>query len=335
MDYILFEKFDGNYWNPYNYEDNIFTNKDTFIENIKNKLEPYIENNIINILGPCNINNDRYIIKFNIEINYDDIFFKLYTKSRGNEYNNLKIKNNTKKIIGEQYLSLELSELEKNDYYSGSDFINLCKMIAINLGFNNIECVDDSKIFCSKRNTIFTKKNEFGKNYSFPLRFISLIKNRKTYYQKYNFDPYENYYIKNRFSNKKFDNIINKKNELINLINKIFINNKWNDYFDFFKSIKNFNNKDYEKYFKVLENIYNQLYSLFGKKAENVFIAYKYMNDDNCNLFIDWLEIFHITYTNYKNISNNFYLKIPNYELFKEIEIFLNKVRWICVNIDL
>lgn len=333
MNYILFQDFDGLYWNPYNYTKNEFFNKESFIENIFNKISPFVKNNVIFIKGPCNINQDVYIIKFFIDIKNDDTFFKLYTSSRGNDYTNLKMKNNNRPIIGDKYLSLELSELEKNEYYSGADFINLCKMIAINLGFTSIECVDDSKVSCSKRENIFTKKNGFGKNYSFPLRFISLIKSKKTYYQKFNFEPFENTYTKNRFSNKKFDSLISKKKELIELVNNIFINSKWEDYFTFFTTIKNIDNKNYLNYFRVLEQIYMKLHKEFGQKVENIFCAYRFMNTENCSLFIDWLEIFHITFTKYKNHSLK--IALPNIKSFRDIESLLNRVRWICFDIDI
>ena len=125
------------YWNPYHSfqkpkNDDIFTH-------IQNILSPFINSNIIYILGPMNRNMEEYVYKFKINLDgHDDTFFKMTTIEQ-NEFATLSIKNNYYTKIhddrNQQRRSCELSNVSKNDINSGKDLIEWAKIIAIVLGF--------------------------------------------------------------------------------------------------------------------------------------------------------------------------------------------------------
>ena len=83
-----------NYWNPYHSFQKSASNIDDIFTHIQTMLSPFINSNIIYILGPMNQNLEQYVYKFQINLNeHDDIFFKITTIEQ-NEFATLSIRNN-------------------------------------------------------------------------------------------------------------------------------------------------------------------------------------------------------------------------------------------------
>jgi len=337
------------YWNPYLQMSNYNKNSDNIFKNIFEILKNYIQDKQIYILGPMNKIGEQYIYLFNIELNeYDDIFFKLYTKER-KEYHTLALKNNYNVKISnnkkQQKNSCELWNVSKNDINSGKDLIEWGKLIATVLGFNNMYLQDNSYITCPIRNKIFNKRNFMTPEHEFPLFILQVLKKRVGYYSSFNFYPY--------------NNNINKKDKIENMINELFKSVNWNDFDIFFRNLNNtiklinsgknniiskktsLKKEDWKEYFKVIESNYNYLKTNF-KQFNSPFYAFRYFDTKNCSFFIDWLEIFQITYKKFTTQNYNFYvenkierIKIPGFEILLNINNELKGCKWICYNMNL
>lgn len=340
------------YWNPYHYIIQTNIEDDIYIH-IKQILTQFITTNeIIYVLGPINRNLEQYIYKFSIKLNEnDDIFFKMTTIEQ-NEYATLSIKNNYHNKIHidneKQRRSCELTNISKNDKNSGKDLIEWAKIISIALGFTSMYLQDSSYITCPTRNKLFNRRFNMSKNHEFPLRTLSILKKRVGYYSQFNFFPYKN-------TNKNF---INQKELIEKKINILFQTVTWLDFDIFFtkinetiKIVKNnkkenilsrkYKNNKWMQYFEIIQSNYNHIKSQFIL-LPSPFYAFKYFNNENCKNFIDWLELFQITYTkylteNYEIYENNKIVKIdiPGIKLLNEINIILQECKWICYNLTI
>ena len=334
-----------NYWNPYHSFQKSVSNIDDIFTHIQTMLNPFISSNIIYIMGPMNQNLEQYIYKFTINLNeHDDIFFKM-TTIQHNEFATLSIRNNFFTKIHDnredQKKSCELSNISKNDINSGKDLIEWAKIIAIVLGFTSMYLQDNSYITCPIRNKLFNQ----SKNHEFPLRTLSILKKRIGYYSNFNFYPYKKKINKRDIIEKKINNLFqtvswtdfdlffSKLNETIEIIKK---NKKENIISKKFN--KNLNS--WIKYFEEIKKNYDYLKDKF-KQLPSPFYAFKYFNNENCKFFIDWLELFQITYTkylteNYEVYENNkiVTIEIPGIKLLNEINSILMECKWICYSLN-
>lgn len=338
-----------NYWNPYHSFQKSVSNIDDIFTHIQTMLNPFISSNIIYIMGPMNQNLEQYIYKFTINLNeHDDIFFKMTTIQQ-NEFATLSIRNNFFTKIHDnredQKKSCELSNISKNDINSGKDLIEWAKIIAIVLGFTSMYLQDNSYITCPIRNKLFNRRFNKSKNHEFPLRTLSILKKRIGYYSNFNFYPYKKKINKRDIIEKKINNLFqtvswtdfdlffSKLNETIGIIKK---NKKENIISKKFN--KNLNS--WIKYFEEIKKNYDYLKDKF-KQLPSPFYAFKYFNNENCKFFIDWLELFQITYTkylteNYEVYENNkiVTIEIPGIKLLNEINSILMECKWICYSLN-
>jgi hypothetical protein len=248
-----------NYWNPYHSFqkleiDNIFTH-------IQSMLSPFINSNIIYILGPMNQNLDQYVYKFTINLNKNEKIFFQMIQEQENEFTPLTIRNYPEN----QIKSCELSNINKNDKNSEKDLIEWAKIIAIVLGFTRIYLQDNSYMMCPKL-----------KYHDFPIQALSIIKKNVRYYARFNFYPYK----------QTNSSLVNKSETIEKKINNLFQTITWSDFDLFFiKLNESYNSDNIEKY--------NYLKNKF-KQFSSPFYAFKYFNTEDCNL----LDLFDKKYNN-------------------------------------
>ena len=248
-----------NYWNPYHSFqkleiDDIFTH-------IQTMLSPFINSNIIYILGPMNQNLDQYVYKFTINLNKNDKIFFQMIQEQENEFTPLTIRNYPEN----QIKSCELLNINKNNINSEKDLIEWIKIIAIVLGFTRIYLQDNSYMICPKL-----------KYHDFPIQALSIIKKNVGYYARFNFYLYK----------QTNSGLVNKSETIEKKINNLFQTITWSDFDLFFiKLNESYNSDNIEKY--------NYLKNKF-KQFSSPFYAFKYFNNEDCNL----LDLFDKTYNN-------------------------------------
>ena len=273
-----------NYWNPYHSfqkleVDDIFTH-------IQTMLSPFINSNIIYILSPMNRNLEQHIYKFKINLNQNDkLFFQMIGE---NDFPPLTIKN-VPEDQEYQIKSCELSNINKNDKNSEKDLIEWAKIIANVLGFTRIYLQDNSYVICPKI-----------KYYDFPIRALAIIKKNVGYYARFNFYPYKQ-------TNSGF---VNKSESIEKKINNLFQTVSWSDFDLFLDTLKNV------QLIQEIREKYNYFKNKF-KQFSSPYYAFKYFNTEDCQSFIDLLDLSDKTY-------NNIPIKIPGIKLLNEINNLLH-----------
>ena len=274
-------------YDPWNTSDNIFS----IFDKSKN----------IYIYGPLNKNGDRFYIKFFINIIYPII--EIQTVENGNRYLNieLNIKIKKAKIIGvEKYISK----------YSGTDLMKLGLKLVKNLNIHEVFLDDFSIIECKNRNNIrnliFTKKISYS--------IISLFKNGKTFYMKFGFIPYlDGINISDELNDiimtlrtiswSSIDNIIKKALQTLN-----FIKNSRNNII----TPQLARMEDiilWEKYWTTINKSYQSFFEKYKIEYESPFKALENFDDNQCKLFIDWLELYSL---------NKFFFRQTSFRMYKE-----------------
>ena len=279
-----------NYWNPYHSFQKLEIN-DIF-NHIQTKLSPFINSNIIHILGPMNRNLQQHIYKFTINLNqHDKLFFEMIGEQE-NEFPPLSIRNIAEDPEDETK-SCELSNINKNDVNSEKDLIEWAKIIAIVLGFTTIYLQDNSYLLCPKL-----------KYYDFPIRALSIIKKNVGYYSSFNFYPYK----------KTNAGLVNKSESIEKKLNNLFQSVSWSDFDLFLDTLKNVQSM------QEIKEKYNYFKNKF-KQFSSPYYAFKYFNTEDCQIFIDWLDLCDKTY-------DNIPIKIPGIKLLNEINNVLLECRW-------
>ncbi len=285
------ESSSPNYWNPYHSFQKLVVN-DIFTH-IQTMLSPFIYSNIIYILGPMNRNLEQHIYKFTINLNQNDKLFFQMIEEKENKFAPITIKN-VPEDPEDQIKSCELSNINKNDKNSEKDLIEWAKIIANVLGFTRIYLQDNSYVICPKI-----------KYYDFPIRALSIIKKNVGYYARFNFYPYK----------QTNSGLVNKSESIEKKINNLFQTVSWSD-FDLFLDT----NRNLQTMQEIQEK-YNYFKNKF-KQFSSPYYAFKYFNTEDCQIFIDFLELFDKTY-------NNIPIKIPGIKLLNEINNVLLECRWI------
>ena len=278
-----------NYWNPYHSFQKSASNIDDIFTHIHTILNPFINSNIISILGPMNRNLEQYVYKFTINLNQNDKLFFQMIEEKENEFAPLTIRN----IPEDQIKSCELSNINKNDKNSEKDLIEWAKIIANVLGFTIIYLQDNSYV-------IFPKLKYYG----FPIRALAIIKKNIGYYSRFNFYPYK----------QTNSGLVNKSESIEKKINNLFQSVSWLD-FDLFLDT----NRNLQSMQEIQEK-YNYFKNKF-KQFSSPYYAFKYFNTEDCQSFIDLLDLFDKTY-------NNIPIKIPGIKLLNEINNVLLDCRW-------
>lgn len=357
IDYKEYPSNYQKYWNPYHSNLDLSKNIVNIYEHIQNTFGEYITNNIIYILGPRNRIGNQYIYKFMIDLReFDDIFFKM-TTFESNYFATLSIKNNYFTKISEdkqiQKKSCELSNVSKNNNNSGKDLVEWAKFIIASLGFTSIYLSDNAYISCPERNKLFNRRSKNTNKNEFPLRALSILKKNVGYYSQFNIIPY----IIIRNNKIKF---ISKKETIESKITELFSKYSWDNFDIFFDKLKKTidtikkNNKEniisrkfngnfdsWKEYFEVIYSNYNYLKENYGL-LRSPFHAFEHYKDKICNFFIDWLELFQITYKKYTTENYEIYeenkieiMEIPGIKILNEINTILSECKWICFSINL
>ena len=229
MDIILIDQYTKNipHWNPFEEYKDI-----NFFKDIKTYY----------ILAPKNNDNEIYIWNFKITYrNENEIMLSTIKNSINSDpCIDIFIKNGIGKI----------NYINKCNNHKGKDLIKWTIEIIKHLGCNKCILNDQAEKKCSRR--------QF-KNYV-SLSLIHKLKKNKTYYEEFDFIPYN-----------KNNNVYktNKKLELNELIKELQCI-KWADY-----------NIDDEKW--------KYFYQMFGNYYPSPILAFKQFTEDNCSIFYDIL----------------------------------------------
>ena len=286
-----------NCWNPY-HSFQKFEINDIF-NHIQTMLNPFINSNIIYILGPMNRNLQQHIYKFTINLNqHDKLFFEMIGEQE-NDFAPIIIRN-IAEDLEDQTKSCELLNINKNDVNSEKDLIEWAKIIAIVLGFTTIYLQDNSYLLCPKL-----------KYYDFPIRALSIIKKNVGYYSSFNFYPYK----------KTNAGLVNKSEYIEKKLNNLFQSVSWSDFDLFFAKLNDIcdTNRNLQSMQEIQEK-YNYFKNKF-KQFSSPYYAFKYFNTEDCQIFIHWLDLCDKTY-------NNIPIKIPGIKLLNEINNVLLECRW-------
>lgn len=360
--YILsnfIEKFgnkESKFWNPF-----LFNNKiDLSYENILNLLKIYFINkisdsdsyfkNYLYISGPKE-NGNIYVILFEVIIDLNNNFFNLSSMIPGKTRKILDVKTNNKNMRTEEEkkYTCYLNSIEKTDFYSGKSIINMAKAIIYSLGFINIELEDQAFFICDRRNVFFNRRNRMTPYHEYPLSIIQVLKYKKTYYQKFGFEPYDK-------------NLNPLKDDLERIIkDELFRNISWQDYIDYFAKInytiqqiesgknniisrnlggyQNFNK--WKTYIKTIESKFKFLHENYSYTS-SPFYSFTEMDDENCDKFIDFLELFQITHSTYMKNNHKVYkennintVSVPGIKQIKMIKKIIDSSRFISYNFTL
>jgi hypothetical protein len=281
-----------NYWNPYHSFQKNRNNIDDIFTHIQTILNPFINSNIIHILGPMNRNLEQHIYKFTINLNQNDKLFFQIIEEEENKFVPITIKN-IPEDTEYQIKSCELSNINNNDKNSEKDLIEWAKIIANVLGFTDIYLQDNSNITFPKL-----------KYYDFPIRALAIIKKNVGYYSRFNFYPYK----------QTNSGLINKSESIEKKINNLYQSVSWSDFDLFLDSNRNLQSM------QEIKEKYNYFKNKF-KQFSSPYYAFKYFNKEDCLIFIDLLELFDKKY-------DNIPVKIPGIKLLNEINNILLECRW-------
>lgn len=99
----------------------------------------------------------------------------------------------------------------------------------------------------------------------------------------------------------------------------------------------------WKKYISTIVESWENFRDKYARLAISPFQTFKFFNNDDCHLFIDWLELFSIKFNdfyhivNYNLIDSNTQIKqkipIPGILTFRNLQKILNNVRWINSNV--
>ena len=226
MDVLLLDKYTNNieYWNPFEeFKDIIFFSGMT---------EYYI-------LGPLNIDNETYIWSFRINcISNIEIMLTTQQNSKNSDpCISISIKNDVGKINYD-------NECNK---YRGKDLIQWGIAIIKHLGCNRCILNEQTEKNCSNHN--FTS-------------LIHKLRKNKTYYEEFDFVPY----------NKNNNNYRNNKSIELNSLIKELQEIRWDQY-----------NIDHIKW--------REFYDMYGQYYPSPILAFKQFREDICAIFYDILYL--------------------------------------------
>ena len=287
-----------------------------------------LTNNLINIKGPLSSKTkERYILEFIIE-NNGNFPIKIYTKENENgSFKHLYIK-----IFKEEAY---IENISKSSIYRGSEYMILGLQIIFNLKISRCKLVDSSYFICDRQMNFFHNSGvNISKKEEIQNKMISLFRFQTTYYMPFGFIPYSknnNTNMRTSINNLVIDLYYISWNEINDYINSMLesIKNKEkykNDY-----KIRNY--KKFVNYWINLEKSWNIFYKKYVDKSPSPFRSFTFFNYDECNIFINWLELYSFTYYEYNNMI--YEKEIPGSVLFKKLKNILLDVIWLNNNINI
>lgn len=291
----------------------------------------------LKIYGPYSkIHQQRFLLDFhNEKINN---YYYLHTINRTNSYNNISIKLFLDK-------SAEISNINKSEWYSGSEYVLLALQILYYLKFIKCFLYDYSTITCKKELNHFKilNNNQLNKNKNNEINFkiISLLKDQKTFYMRFHFIPYINNKsindslnrIVEKLYNISWKNINNYMENIKTLLDKENNSNLENNFFYYRIYNKNRWKIFWKNIYKSWKIFYEKYY--IEKKTPTPFLSFYLYQKENCKYFINWLEIYNLSIYNYNSriFNKRFNINIGQDE-FQELIVLSNKATYILNNIN-
>jgi hypothetical protein len=168
-------------------------------------------------------------------------------------------------------------------------------------------------------------------------KMITILRYGKTFYMPLGFNPYNK------------NSLVNSNEIISNLVSKLW-DISWiqiDEYMELMiqsvKSNKYKNDimiRNYKRWSNYWNNIYiswKHFYNKYSLISPTPFQSFNFFNYDECHEFINWLELYSLTYYNFNsfvfnNIPNN---KMQNagIKIFKQLRNSVNNVYWINNNI--
>ena len=291
----------------------------------------------LEIFGPYSkIHEKRFILKFIYE-KIDD-YYNLRTIHETNSYNNISIKFYSDK-------KTEISNINKSEWYCGSEYVLLTLQILYYLQIKKCFLYDYSTIQCKRELNYFSSLNNhllINKIDNIDFKIISLLKDQKTFCMRFHFIPYINdSCVKNIINNLLYKlyiitwkNIDDYMENIKILLDKEDNSNLENNFFNYRIYDKNGWNFFWKNICKSWKIFYEKYY--IEKKMSSPFLSYDLYNNEDCEYFINWLEIYNLSMHNYnsKIFNERFNIDIGQDE-FKELVQLSNKAIYILDNIKL
>ena len=296
----------------------------------------------------------------NLEFIYDKKNNNLYTLQKTNSYNNIDLIFDGNIVI--------IKNLSKSDIYRGSEYMILTLQIIYKLGYKIAQLKDMAYFICDRKMNFFSnKENIISSRMEISNKLIYLFRFGGTFYMPFGFIPIitdeklSQVILNNRekslIINEKYNNYKNIS-KLIDLLLESLFNISWLDINNYILGIKTLLNSNE---YKISNRIFNwrvrdyniwkiywknicKSWKKFNEKYSSIvtgpFYAFSLYNKIECNLFINWLELysFSINQTMVYNSSifNNKLSEKKNVtgiDNFKKLKSLLEKAEWINFNI--
>jgi hypothetical protein len=329
-------------YNAWDYNDNFYPTEDnnnfliysSFIKIDKNK---------------GNISNNFFQKKINCVIKINNQNIKIHTKDRDSTTGFFLFEIIFNKDKG------KIENISKTNEFRGCDMLLLALQLLNRFNVKEVSLTDSSFIICDTRSIFFDKRKYylntkgikiFENHNEFPLNIINLLRFQHTYYMPFGFYPYH-----------KESNLIMTDNikYLLQELYKI----TWIELDNYFKLLEHTNSliknnnifynfrirdiKKWKKYVSTIINSWNEFKNKYLNISISPFQAFEHFTNENCHLFIDWLELYSIKYSNYYNIfnydliplnsnkiNNKINLPIPGKDNFNKLLNILNyDVKWL------
>jgi hypothetical protein len=289
------------------------------------------------ILGP--ILDKKTKLRNNIEFIYEN---------RGNNIFYLYTSNNDSTDFKHLYLKMYSNEsiienISKSKIYSGSEYVILGLQIIYRLYGHNKEykckLIDSSFFICDRKINLFkTKSNEIiTLKEEIQYKIISLLRFGTTFYMPFGFNAYNK------------NNMLNKNNDIIELVSLLW-DIKWEDIDNYISKMKDVvlsnkyknnimirNYKSWHNYWINVSESWNFFKNKYSIISPTPFRSFSFFDYDECNEFINWLELYSFKYLNYNqfifNNINNSTKEMAGIFLFKKLKNEINNVIWINDNI--
>jgi hypothetical protein len=308
------------------------------------------------IKGPINKN----MVRINLEFIYDKKNNNLYTLQKTNSYNNIDL------IFDENIVIIK--NLSKSDIYRGSEYMILALQIIYKLGYKIAQLKDMAYFICDRKMNFFSnKENIISSRMEISNKLIYLFRFGGTFYMPFGFIPIitdeklSQVILNNRekslIINEKYNNYKNIS-KLIDLLLESLFNISWLDINNYILGIEtllnsneykmsnrifNWRVRDYNIWKIYWKNICKS-WKKFNEKYSSIvtgpFFAFSLYNKIECNLFINWLELYSFsidqTMVYNSSIFNNKLSEKKNVtgiDNFKKLKSLLEKAEWINFNI--
>jgi len=302
-----------------------------------NPIDFILQQGINKIMGPLTENKKRFVLEFKLDNN------NLYTINNEEEFKHLYLK------LGDIGI---LENVSKSSYYRGSELVLLGLQIFYKLGIKKCSLVDTSFFVCDRKMNFFSNKENINKKEEIQYKLINLFRHETTFYSPFGFRPF--YKFKKTNSNFKNNRIQiknikhedeDKNDEIKELLNKLFsiswenINNYINLLYSNIERYRNnYKIRNFYKFKIYWDNLYkswNNFYNKFHEISPSPFRSFSYFNHEECNLFINWLELYSFSYIEYNtSIFEEFNGTIAGINEFKELKNLIESVYWINTNIN-